>query len=176
MQCLPLTSQEKLTYKANHSKAETVYHIPYGCHYNPLLIRNRSWILTIYKTKGHSRQMNFKKWMKNVKTTGYNDANTPTSFSFTCCIAIAWKNCRRLDICCIVVGLYQSMSNYISLLPKPDFFNLRLRLRLMHSFLKWELQLRPNVKTTTSVIFWILGQGNRRKLNGLGFRPHGQFK
>ena len=130
MQCLPLTSQEKLTYKANHSKAETVYHIPYGCHYNPLLIRNRSWILTIYKTKGHSTQMNFKKWIKNVKTTGYNDANTPTSFSFTCCIAIAWKNCRRLDICCIVVGLYQSMTNYLSLLPKPDFFNLRLRLRL----------------------------------------------
>ena len=28
--------------------------IPYTRHYNPLLIRNRSWILTIGKVKGHS--------------------------------------------------------------------------------------------------------------------------
>ena len=29
-------------------------YIPYTCPYNPLLIRNRSWILTIHKAKGHS--------------------------------------------------------------------------------------------------------------------------
>ena len=28
--------------------------ILYACRYNPLLIRNRSWILTIHKAKGHS--------------------------------------------------------------------------------------------------------------------------
>ena len=28
--------------------------IPYARRYNPLLIRNRSWILTIHKSKGHS--------------------------------------------------------------------------------------------------------------------------
>ena len=32
----------------------TSVHIPYARHYNPLLIRNRSWILTIHKAKGHS--------------------------------------------------------------------------------------------------------------------------
>ena len=35
-------------------------HLPYARHYNPLLIKNRSWILTIHKTKGHSTQINFK--------------------------------------------------------------------------------------------------------------------
>ena len=29
-------------------------YIPYARHYNPLLIRNCSWILTIHKSKGHS--------------------------------------------------------------------------------------------------------------------------
>ena len=28
--------------------------LPYARHYNPLLIRNHSWILTIHKAKGHS--------------------------------------------------------------------------------------------------------------------------
>ena len=41
--------------------------LPYAHHYNPLLIRNRSWILTIYKTKVHSAWMNFKKWVKIYK-------------------------------------------------------------------------------------------------------------
>ena len=30
------------------------FNIPYVRHYNPLLIKNRSWILTIHKAKGHS--------------------------------------------------------------------------------------------------------------------------
>ena len=29
-------------------------YLPYMHHHNPLLIRNRSWILTIHKAKGHS--------------------------------------------------------------------------------------------------------------------------
>ena len=29
-------------------------YVSYARHYTPLLIRNRSWILTIHKTKGHS--------------------------------------------------------------------------------------------------------------------------
>ena len=32
----------------------SILYIPYTRHYNPLLIRNRSWILTIHKAKGHS--------------------------------------------------------------------------------------------------------------------------
>ena len=30
------------------------FDLPYLRHYNPLLIRNRSWILSIHKAKGHS--------------------------------------------------------------------------------------------------------------------------
>ena len=29
-------------------------YVPYTRHYNPLLIRNHSWIITIHKVKGHS--------------------------------------------------------------------------------------------------------------------------
>ena len=40
---------------AKRLKSETIYrvniHIPYARHYNPLLIRNRSRILTIHKTR-----------------------------------------------------------------------------------------------------------------------------
>ena len=36
-------------------KYRLILNIPYARHYNPLLIRNRSWILTIlHKAKGHS--------------------------------------------------------------------------------------------------------------------------
>ena len=48
--------------------------LPYARHYNPLLIRNRSWILTIHKAKGHSTQVNFKKRVKSIQTAGYDDA------------------------------------------------------------------------------------------------------
>ena len=46
--------------------------LPYARHYNPLLIRNRSWILTIHKAKGHSTRMNLKNWVKSIQTAGYN--------------------------------------------------------------------------------------------------------
>ena len=38
----------------------------YAHHYNPLLIRNHSWILTIHKAKGHSTWMNL--WVKSIQT------------------------------------------------------------------------------------------------------------
>ena len=41
-----------------------------------LLIRNRSWILAIHKTKGHSTYMNFERWVKSIQTSGYNGART----------------------------------------------------------------------------------------------------
>ena len=36
------------------------YILPYARHYNPLLIRNHSWILTIHKAKGHSISMSIR--------------------------------------------------------------------------------------------------------------------
>ena len=53
--------------------AVTVW-IPYARHYNPLLIRNRSWILTIRKArilrkKPHEKTfLDFKKWVKSIQT------------------------------------------------------------------------------------------------------------
>ena len=52
------------------------FYIPYRPLYNPLLIRNCPWILTIHKAKGHSTLMNFKKWLKSIQTAGYNGAHT----------------------------------------------------------------------------------------------------
>ena len=48
----------------------------YVRHYNPLLIWNSSWILTILKAKGHSTKMNFKKWVKSIQTAHYNGVRT----------------------------------------------------------------------------------------------------
>ena len=50
-------------------------YVPYARHYNLLLIRNRSQILTIHKAEGHST-MNFKKWVKTMQTADYNGART----------------------------------------------------------------------------------------------------
>ena len=56
--------------------------LPYARHYNPLLIRNRSWILTIHKARILRKKLlektflNFKKWVKNIQTAGYNGART----------------------------------------------------------------------------------------------------
>ena len=46
--------QAEYFYRVTVYKTETALSIPYARHYNPLLIRNRSWILTIHKAKGHS--------------------------------------------------------------------------------------------------------------------------
>ena len=56
--------------------------IPYARHHNPQLIRNRSWILTIHKTRILRKKplektfLDFKKWVKSIQTAGYNGART----------------------------------------------------------------------------------------------------
>ena len=56
--------------------------LPYVRKYNPLLIRNRSWILTIHKFRILRKKplqktfLNFKKWVKSIQTAGYNGART----------------------------------------------------------------------------------------------------
>ena len=56
--------------------------IPYARHYNPLLIRNRSWILTIHKARILRKKpfektfLDFKKWVKSIQSAGYNGART----------------------------------------------------------------------------------------------------
>ena len=59
--------------------------ILYARHHNLLLVRNRSWILTIYKDKIfqktllENKEMVFKKWVKSIQTAGYNGARTVLS-------------------------------------------------------------------------------------------------
>ena len=69
--------KEKTTLKRKNS-----IWVPYARHYNPLLIRNRSWILTIHKA-GILRKnplektfVDFKKWVKSIETVGYNVVRT----------------------------------------------------------------------------------------------------
>ena len=56
--------------------------VPYARPYNPLLIRNRSWILTKHKARILRKKLlektflDFKKWVKSVQTAGYNGART----------------------------------------------------------------------------------------------------
>ena len=68
------------------SNIANMSYIPYARHYNPLLIRNRSLILTIHKTKILRKKplektfLDFKKWVKNIQTAGYNGARTVLGF------------------------------------------------------------------------------------------------
>ena len=56
--------------------------IPYARHHNPLLITNRSWILTIHKyiifwkNLLENKEMAFKNGVKYVQAAGYNGART----------------------------------------------------------------------------------------------------
>ena len=65
-----------------HFLLSACYCIPYARHYNPLLIRNRSWILTIHKARILRKKplektfLDFKKWVKSIQTAGYNGART----------------------------------------------------------------------------------------------------
>ena len=51
-------------------------HIPYARHYNPLLIRNRSWILTVHKVRILRKKLLkkcfwvFKNGVKSIQTAG----------------------------------------------------------------------------------------------------------
>ena len=56
-------------------------YIPYAIHQNLLLIRNRSWTLTIrtefvWKKLLENIEMDFKNGLKNIQVTGYNGAHT----------------------------------------------------------------------------------------------------
>ena len=59
-----------------------IYYIPYARHYNPLLIRNRSWIVTIHKARILKNKplekmfLDFKKWIESKQTAGYNGVRT----------------------------------------------------------------------------------------------------
>ena len=61
-------------------------HIPYARHHNPLLITNRSWILTIHKDRIfwenllENKEMVFKNGVKNIQTAGYNWTRTQLAF------------------------------------------------------------------------------------------------
>ena len=63
--------------------------IPYTRHYNPLLIWNRSLILTIHKSRTLRKKplektfLDFKKWVKSIQTASYKRARTVIGhFSF----------------------------------------------------------------------------------------------
>ena len=54
-------------------------YIPYARHYNPLLIWNRSWILTVKilrKKLFKKIFLAFKNGVKSIQTSGYNDTRT----------------------------------------------------------------------------------------------------
>ena len=69
-----------------HSFVRIIY-ILYARHYNPLLIRNHSWLLTMRKTRilrkksPKKRFLDFKKWLKSIKTMCYNGPHTVSNLS-----------------------------------------------------------------------------------------------
>ena len=50
------------------------YYLPYGRHYNPLMIRNRSWILTIHKARILRKKL-LKKSVFDIQKVGWKNAN-----------------------------------------------------------------------------------------------------
>ena len=77
----PVSTRNENQYLFYSYKLQSL-HIPYSCHYNPLLITNRSWILTIrkdrvfWKKSLKNKEMDFKNGVKNVQTAGYNSERT----------------------------------------------------------------------------------------------------
>ena len=57
-------------------------YLPYARHYNPLLIWNRSWLLTIHKVRILQKKLLKKRFWpsnmgwKSIQTAGYNGART----------------------------------------------------------------------------------------------------
>ena len=63
------------------AEEEAVSYLPYPRHHNPLLIRNRSWVLTIHKERIlwknlETKEMVFKNGVKTIQAAGYNGART----------------------------------------------------------------------------------------------------
>ena len=75
----PITKIDKLDQKGGKVKN---HYIPYARHCNLLLIRNRSWILTIHTARILRKKtlekmfLDFKKWVKSIQTAGCNGACT----------------------------------------------------------------------------------------------------
>ena len=65
-----------------HAMLQLIGDIPYARHYNPLLIWNRSWILTVHKVRILRKKLlkkaflAFKNGVKSIQTAGYNGART----------------------------------------------------------------------------------------------------
>ena len=64
------------------NSGNTKFQVPYARHYNRLVIRNRSWILTIHKARILRKKpleksfLDLKKWVKSIQTEGYNGRRT----------------------------------------------------------------------------------------------------
>jgi hypothetical protein len=64
------------------SKVFVCFYVPYAHHHNSLLIRNRSWILTVHNDKIfwknllENKEMVLKNGVKNIQAVGYNGTRT----------------------------------------------------------------------------------------------------
>ena len=74
---------------------------PYARHCNWLLIRNRSWILTIPKARILRKKLlektflDFKKWVKSIQTGGYNGARTAIGW-FSLWLSFDSTSCNQI--------------------------------------------------------------------------------
>jgi len=77
-----ITHAYRLFFILGLNKVQVTIQVPYARHHNPLLIRNRSGILTIHKGRIFGKNflektfLTFEKWVKSIQTAGYNGANT----------------------------------------------------------------------------------------------------
>ena len=89
--------------------------LPYTRHYNPLLIWNRSWILTIHKVRILQKKLleksflTFKKWVEKIQTAGYNGAGTAFTFS-------TWLIIKKV-LCYSPFSLFQSTNELSVVIP-----------------------------------------------------------
>ena len=75
----------RISPRFNYGYTTTLFnkkHVPYERHHNPLLIINRSWILTVHKVRILWKKLlkktflAFQNGVKNIQTAGYNGART----------------------------------------------------------------------------------------------------
>ena len=90
-----------------------MYDIPYLGHHNPLLIRNRSRILTIHKGRIFWKNLlektflTFKKWVKNIQTTGYNILYV---FSYVSILSLLWFATKRSFVILHTTTIFRLLS------------------------------------------------------------------
>ena len=83
-------------------------YVPYARHYNPLLIRNRSWILTIHKARILRKKplektfLDIKKWVKSIQTAGCDGARTVFEviwfLTWKTVLTTCWDSCLPVQI------------------------------------------------------------------------------